>query len=113
MELYRRSLDFEDLPDTRVDLAIADLYANHPDDALAESGKALAAVPDNTRALGVRARALMKKGDYEKAAEAFERVVRLNPDLDNFYSLGICLLQIKDTSTKEKTNSTQPPCSSR
>ena len=101
-ELYHRSLEYEDSPDTRVDLAIAELYANHPEDALAESGKALTAVPDNARALNVSARALMKKGDYAKAAEAFDHVVRLNPDLDTLYSLGICLLQIKDANNKEK-----------
>ena len=50
IDLYRRSLDFQDLPDTHVDLAIAELQANLADDALAEADKALAADPNNARA---------------------------------------------------------------
>lgn len=102
VELYRRSLDFEDLPDTRIDLAIAELQANHPDDALAESAKALAAEPNNVRGINVTARAWMKKGDYAKAAEAYDHAIRINPDVETLYSLGICLLQMKDANDKEK-----------
>ena len=101
IELYRRSLDFEDIPDTRVDLAIAELQANHPDDALTESSHALAADPNNARAWNVSARANMKKGDYAKAAEALGHATRLNPDIETLYSLGICLLQAKDASDRE------------
>jgi tetratricopeptide (TPR) repeat protein len=100
VELYRRSLDFEDLPDTRIDLAIAELQTNHPDDTLTESGKALAADPKNARAFNVSARAWMKKGEYAKAAEAFEEAARLKPDVETLYSLGICLLQTKDAKDK-------------
>jgi tetratricopeptide (TPR) repeat protein len=102
IELYRRSLDFEDIPDTRVDLAIADLQASQPDDALTESSKALAADPNNLRALNVSAQASMKKGDYTKAAEALDLAARLNPDIGTLYSLGICLLEAKDGPDKEK-----------
>jgi len=103
VELYRRSLEFEDVPDARIDLAIAELEANHPDDALSESAKALAAEPNNLRALNVSAQASMKKGDYAKAAEAFDRATRLNPDIETSYSLGICLLQVTDANDKEKS----------
>lgn len=102
VELYRRSLDFEDIPDTRVDLAIAELQANDLEASLTEVGKALAVDPNNSRAVNVSARAWMKKGDNAKAADAFERVLRHEPDVETFYSLGICLLQIKDASDKEK-----------
>jgi len=98
VELYRRSLTFEDIPDARVDLAIAELYASHPDDALTESQEVLAADPNNLRALNVSGQASMKKGDYAKAADALDRAARLNPDFDTLYSLGICLLQIKDAN---------------
>jgi tetratricopeptide (TPR) repeat protein len=103
IELYRRSLDFEDIPDARVDLAIAELQANHPDDALTESSQALAADSNNARAWNVSARANMKKGDYAKAAEALGHATRLNPDIETLYSLGICLLQAKDASDRETT----------
>ena len=49
IELYRRSLDFEELPDTRVDLAIAELQANRLDDAIADSEKALATSANTER----------------------------------------------------------------
>lgn len=102
MELYRRSLDFEDLPDTRVDLAIAELLANHPDDSVAESIRVLAVDPNNARAFNLRGQAWMKKGEYAKAADAFQQAVKLNPDVETFYSLGICLLQAKDADAKDK-----------
>ena len=75
IELYRRSLDFEDFPDTRVDLAIAELQRGHPDEALADSDKALIANPESARAFGVRGRAWIDKQDYGKAAQAFARAV--------------------------------------
>ena len=102
IELYRRSLDFEDIPDTRVDLAIASLQASQLDVTLAESSKALAADPNNARAWNINAQASIKKGDYSKAAEALDHAARLNPDIGTLYSLGICLLQIKDGADKER-----------
>ena len=102
VELYRRSLEFEDLPDARIDLAIAELQANHPDEALTESSKALAVVPKNTRALNVSARAWMKKSEYAKAADALARATQIYPDIETLYSLGICLLQTKDAKNKDK-----------
>jgi tetratricopeptide (TPR) repeat protein len=100
VELYRRSLEFEDLPDTRVDLAIAELQANHPDDAVVESIQVIAIDPKNSRAFNVRARAWMNKGEYAKAAEAFEEAARLKPEVETLYSQGICLLQTKDAKHK-------------
>jgi tetratricopeptide (TPR) repeat protein len=104
IELYRRSLDFQDLPDTRVDLAITELQANAPNEALAESDKALAVDPNNVRALSVRGRALIVKQEYSKAAESLARSVQLDPalDVEKSYSLGMCLLQTKDPRDKEK-----------
>jgi tetratricopeptide (TPR) repeat protein len=104
IELYRRSLDFEDVPDTRVDLAIAELQRGHPDEALADSDKALIANPESARAFGVRGRAWIDKQDYGKAAQAFARAVQLDPgaDVETMYSLGICLLQTKDPKDKER-----------
>jgi tetratricopeptide (TPR) repeat protein len=101
-ELYRRSLDLEDLPDTRVDLAIAELQGNQPEAALSESDKALAADPTNARAFSVRGRAWIRKQEYAKAAEALDHAVQLHPDLETSYSLGICLLQTKDAKDRAR-----------
>jgi tetratricopeptide (TPR) repeat protein len=102
IELYRRSLDFEPIPDTRVDLAIADLQAKRLDDALAESQKALQADPNNSRAYGVEGRAWIGKQDYTRAAQALEQSVRLSPDFDTSYVLAVCLLQTKDPKDKSR-----------
>jgi tetratricopeptide (TPR) repeat protein len=102
VELYRRSLDFENLPDTRVDLAITELQEDRPEEALAEADRALAADPNNARAFSVSGRAWIRKQEYAKAAEALGHAVQLNPDLETFYSLGMCLLRTKDAKDKEK-----------
>ena len=101
IELYRRSLDFEDLPDTRIDLAIAELQARRLDDAIAESDKALAADAHNPRGYLARGRALMRKQEFAKAAEALSSAVRIKPDIESLYSLGICLLATRDPADKK------------
>jgi tetratricopeptide (TPR) repeat protein len=105
-ELYKRSLDFEDLPDTQVDLAITKLQSNLPDEALAESDRALAGDPNNARAYTVRGRAWIEKQEFGKAAEALDRALQLNPayqsDLEIAYSLGMCYLEAKGPNDKEK-----------
>jgi tetratricopeptide (TPR) repeat protein len=102
IELYQRSLDFEDLPDTRIDLAIAALQARRLDDSLAQSQKALLAEPGNARAYGVEGRAWMGKQEFTRAAEALEQATKLAPDFDTSYLLGMCLLQSKEQSDKDK-----------
>ncbi len=102
VELYRRSLDFEDLPDTRIDLAIAELQAGRLNDAIADSDQALAADSNNPRGYLVRGRALMRKQEFAKAAQALSHAVRLKPDIESLYSLGICLLATTDAKDKQR-----------
>ena len=96
IELYRRSLVFEDIPDTHVDLAIAHLSANRLDDALLETKMALTADPKNVRAWTVQGKVWMKKQDPSKAAESLLRSVELQPDVEVAYSLGVSLLAAKE-----------------
>jgi tetratricopeptide (TPR) repeat protein len=79
-----------------VDLAIAELQSNHPDEARADAEKALAVDPKNARGLNIRGQAWAAKREYAKAAEAFEGSVAVHPDIETYYSLGISLLQSKD-----------------
>ncbi len=104
IELYHRSLEFEDQPAARVDLAIAELQANRTDDAIANVDKALLGDPKDVRAFIVRGRVFMKKQDYTKAAEAFDHAAQLDPEVETFYSLGICLLQAKNAKDKERAS---------
>jgi tetratricopeptide (TPR) repeat protein len=101
MELYRRSLDFEELPDTRVDLAIAELQAGRLDDAIADTEKALATSSD-VRAYVVNGRAWSRKREYGKAADALSHAVQIKPDIETLYALGICLLDSKDEASKQR-----------
>jgi tetratricopeptide (TPR) repeat protein len=101
-ELYRRSLLWEDSAETHVGLAICDLYANRPDDSLAEAGKALALDPNNARAFNIQGKAWMKKRDYRKAADSLQRSVSLHPDFEPAYALGLSLLSLGDAGSKEQ-----------
>ncbi len=102
IELYRKSLDFEDTPDARVDLAIASLQANRLEDAIAESRKSLATDAKNDRAYNVRGLALMRQQEYAKAAESLSQAAALNPNIETAYSLAIALLATKDPKNKER-----------
>lgn len=103
IELYQRSLDFEDLPDTHVDLAIAYLQANQLEKSLTESATALAKRPDDVRGEIVRGKTLMSKGDYGEASKVLERAVDSKQalDMETLYSLAVSYLQSKQTEKVE------------
>jgi tetratricopeptide (TPR) repeat protein len=105
-EIYLRALDFEDVPDARVDLAIAELDGNRPTEAIAEAEKALEKDPNNVRALKVEGLALVKKQEFARAAEMLSRAVDLEgtADLETEYSLGMCYLQSRDAAQKQKAD---------
>ena len=94
-DLFGRSLDFENLPDTRVDLAIAKFSAGEPDKAIEEADRALLDDPNNARAFRVLVRAWTSKGDYAQAAHAMVRVAEINPTLENIYASATALLATK------------------
>jgi len=102
IEIYRRSLDFEDVPETRLDLAMSELGANRNDDAIADANRILASDPNNVRALTISGRAFMSKQEYVKAVEALSRAVQIAPDIETYYSLGISLLSTKNPADKER-----------
>jgi tetratricopeptide (TPR) repeat protein len=99
IELYQRSLDFDDIPETHIDLAIAYLQANELDKSLAESAKALAIKPDDVRGQIVRGKTLMSKGEYAEAAKVLQRATesKSDADLETMYSLAVCYLQSKQS----------------
>lgn len=98
-ELYKRSLDFEELPDTHVDLAVVYMRAKQPDNALSEAANAIFADSQNARAWHIQGKTWMMKKDYRRATESLARSISIEPDLDAAYALGICLLQLHE---KEK-----------
>src|SRR5215475_1226002 len=95
-ELYKRSLDFEDLPDTHVDLAVVYMRAKQPDNALTETSKAIFSNAQNARAWHLQGKTWMMKKDYRRAAESLARSISILPDLDAAYALGISFLQLHE-----------------
>lgn len=99
IDLYQRSLDFEDTPGTRIDLAVADLQSEKPDDALTEAGRAILADPTDPRGWHVQGVAYMMKKEYSQAAESLRRSIAIRDDHQAAYSLAVCLL---DAHRKEQ-----------
>ena len=102
VRLYRRSLDFEDLFETHLDLAIAQIGAFDADAAIAEATRPLSVHPDDLRALTVMGRAHMLRKDYENAAKFFASAASVSPNIDSLYSWATCLLASRDPSQKAK-----------
>jgi tetratricopeptide (TPR) repeat protein len=101
-DLYQRSLSLEDAAETHVGLASCYLYSNRPDDSLVEASKALLIDPNNARAFNIQGKAWMKKREYRKAVESFERVVQIQPAFEPAYALAVSLLDLKDPESKKK-----------
>ncbi len=95
-ELYKRSLELEDLADSRADLAITYLKLRQPTEALSEAEKATLQAPRNARAWNVKGKAWMMLKDYRKASQSLARSISLKGDMEGAYSLAICLLALKE-----------------
>lgn len=103
-EFYKSSLEFENSIDTRSDLAMSEVLAEHPDDAIQQAQQVLAAEPRSARAYETLGRAYIQKQDYPKAEEALGRAAQLQPDIDTLYSLAICWLSTNNVQGKEHAN---------
>ena len=90
--LCRVSLEYEDTPETRVELAIARLYAKKPADAIEQASVAAERDPQNDLAWNIKGQALLQTEDYASAAAALERSLELKQDADSIYALGIAYL---------------------
>jgi tetratricopeptide (TPR) repeat protein len=73
----RRSIDFEDAPDTHVDLAVAYLEADRFNDCLSEVANTIATSPESARAWHIYSKVLTAKKDYDRAADAQREAARL------------------------------------
>jgi len=76
-KIYTRSIDFQDSAATHLDLCMAYLLAEKPDDCLSETSKVILRDPQNAAAWRVQSKAYRAKNDFEHAkasllqAEAF------------------------------------------
>lgn len=92
IELYRQSIQFEDVPKSHVRLALADLQVKKPDDAMEETQKAIFSTPQDAVAWRLQGSAWMQRKDYKKAAEALARSLKLKGDPETAYNLALCFL---------------------
>lgn len=99
-EFYGSSLDFENTLDTRSDLAMSELMAQRPDDAIQQARQILAADPRNAHAYQTLGRAYMQKQDYLKSADALAHAAQIEPSVETLYSLAICWLSANNVQGK-------------
>lgn len=79
VETCRRSVDFDDVPETHVELALAYLNAGHSDQALDQVTDVLVADSANALAWRVQGQVWMAKGNYQEAAASLRRSLALQP----------------------------------
>jgi len=101
VEIFRRSLDFSEDPGTRVDLAIAEVGAHRPADAIADATRVLNASPNDTRALTVRGRTLLDQKDIHAGLADLSRAVETAPSVEGLYQLGIACLASPNAEDKK------------
>jgi tetratricopeptide (TPR) repeat protein len=95
IELYKQSLNLEEDPAARIDLAIAYMRSKQPNDAIFECDRILFSYPENARAWHVKGEAYLLQKDWTKAEEALKKSVEIHPDLNALYSLGTTQLMQK------------------
>jgi tetratricopeptide (TPR) repeat protein len=101
-ELYKSSLLWEDAAETHIGLAICALYQNRPDESLVEASKALLLDPNSARAWNIQGKAWMKKRDYRKAVDSLQNAVKIQPEFEPSYALGVALLNLRDAASKQE-----------
>ena len=101
-EVYRASLDFEDVPEAHIELAASSLLANRPDDAILQTQQALAADPNNGQAYLILGRAFSVKQEYVKAADALSHAAKIEPTIETLYSLAISWLSTNSPQGKQR-----------
>jgi tetratricopeptide (TPR) repeat protein len=101
--VLRRSLDFEDAPETRLALASAYLLNGKTDEGLSEVTNLLVSNPQNAPAWRVQGQAWLSKKNYRQAAESLMRSADLQPDAYTSYLLGVALLHQKQKDQASTT----------
>ena len=97
IDLYQRSIAFEETPQAHTSLALAYMRARRIDDALAEIEPITKADPQNGDAWNVQGRLLMDKKSYGPAAEALARSLQLQGNPLVAYALATAFLDLNDT----------------
>lgn len=91
-KLYRASLELQDSPAVRLELASDLLRTGKLQEAVEETARVVEADPQSASAWAVRGSALRTAGDEGAAVEALTRSLELRPDINVAYSLASALL---------------------
>lgn len=102
IEVYRRSINFEDSGDTHVDLAAAYLSNNRVSDSLSEIANTILVNPENASAWHLDGKILLAKNDCSHAVDALHQSLALHANANASYLLGTCLLQLKKYEEAKK-----------
>jgi len=97
IDLYKRSLEFENTPNAHIALALAYMRAQRTDDALSEIVPILKSDPKNADAWNVQGKLLMDKKDYRPAAESLTRSLELQSNVFVAYALATAYLDLHET----------------
>jgi len=92
IKLGEEALLFEDTPETRVEIAMASLYAGKPAEAAKHASAAVAVDPQNALAWKIKGEGLLESRDYPGASEAFMKALELKRDVEPLYALGTAQL---------------------
>jgi tetratricopeptide (TPR) repeat protein len=92
IRLCRESLLFEDTAETRVEIAIASLYAKKPAEAAKEAYTAAEMNSQSSLAWTVKGEALLQNKDYTGASAALSRSLEIKQDAESLYALATAQL---------------------
>ncbi len=101
IEIYRDSLNLEDVNEVRLELAIVFLSDGKADSALEEAEKVVITEPGNAHAWAVKGKTYSAKGDYKQAVDSLTRSLELKRDVNMQYALAHALLQLKEKDKAE------------
>jgi tetratricopeptide (TPR) repeat protein len=97
IDLYKRSLEFENSSSTHIALALAYMRAQRTDDALAEVGPLTQSDPKNADAWNLQGKLLMDKKEYLRAAESLVNSLALQNNGYVAYALATAYLDLHET----------------
>ena len=103
IEIYHRSIDFDDVPGTHLDLAMAYLRTDHPDQALSQATDVLVADPQNARAWRVQGQVWIWKGNYGQAIESLRKSAALQPSAETTHLLQLALAESRKHPDPEQS----------
>ncbi len=96
IDLYKRSLEFQNSPGAHIALALAYMRAQRTDDALAEVGPITQSDPTNADAWNLQGKLLMDKKEYRSAIDSLGHSLQLQSNAYVAYALATAYLDLHE-----------------